>query len=117
MESFVSYTVVWKIFIWNIFVAKNIQEKFSWFSSTHENILTTNEITSYVASCSIAIIVFLTVNLAFLNINLAFLNIAIIVRFTEETIEVDTTPFASSKIHLSIETNIDIASPLLIQQT
>ena len=69
-----------------------------------------NEITGYVASCSIAIIVFLT-------INLAFLNIAIIVRFTEETIEVDTTPFASSKIHLSIETNIDIASPLLIQQT
>ena len=68
------------------------------------------KIASYLVSCSVAIIVFLI-------INLAFLNIAIIVRFTEETIEVDTTPFASSKILLSNETNIDIASPLSIQQT
>ena len=35
-------TVVWKILIWNYFIAKNIRGKIFVVSSTHKNILTTN---------------------------------------------------------------------------
>ena len=42
-------TVVWKTFVWNYFVAKNIREKFFAVRSTHENILTTNKVAIAIA--------------------------------------------------------------------